>query len=214
MIRSIIITALVLTSLLALPVWGNPLERNFAFEVDYGAANSTPLPLTDTGKKIYGSSIVTFPSGVHFLWASPLGIDVGISYQTSTWISSSSYAGSGGIYSDPKIKFDSISPFIAFPVFPTGEKGIIKGLFIQAGPSLNALTETLNFNSHPEDFTSSAISLDLALGFRTVNKEVLSFTARANVSIPLVSDLKRSLTGLGTNGMATLSVHAGACLSF
>jgi len=193
--------------------------RNFAIEINYGGANTTVLPLNEIGRKIYGNTIFTTPLGVDLTWAAGPRLNIGISCSNAVWKTDKSYTGTGGVYSDAQVTMTRVCPFIDLtPFFSEGGeaqvRGITNGAFLEVGPSFNTLIEEYDLDGAGTAFFASGTTLDIRLGFRTINRQAISFAGRFTVSIPISSDHNRSDTDLTADGAVTLSASAGICASF
>ncbi len=214
--KTLILLILGITLLIQATSFAEGSARTFAVELEYGAANTTFLPLNESGRSMYGVSLRTNPVGASLIWSAAPGINIGLSYSSSTWASDKNYLVGGDPYSNPKLNITSISPFIDLTPFALSEgetSGITKGFFIEIGPAYTTILEEYEKGSR-YTFSASGLSLDIRAGFRAMNHEPLSFVARAKFSIPIASDSKRSDSGLTMNGVSSISIHAGACLSF
>jgi hypothetical protein len=121
------------------------------------------------------------------------------------------------IYSNPRLNSTTFSPFIDLTPLAYGRRktrGITEGLFIEAGPCFTSLEQSYEIGSIPYEFSSNAMSLDIRVGFRSMNKDPLSFVAGITGRIPVYSDGKRSESGLTLNGASSISFDAGICASF
>jgi|GEM_PF-3431356 len=192
-------------------------EKTFSFDVDFGAAKTTFLPLNENGKEIYGQSTPTNPLGASIIWAAAPGLNIGISCSTARWFSDDNHLIDGNIYDKATLSFSSISPFIDLSPFVSGDpakRGIRSGFFVEVGPSQNTLIEQYKLNGEEQVFTASGTSIDVRVGFRAVRDRPLGFVGRAKFSIPIAHDNRKSDTGISLNGAATMSIHAGVCLNF
>jgi hypothetical protein len=192
-------------------------SKTYAVEIEYGAANTSFLPLNASGKKMYGSALTTNPIGGNIIWAAAPGLNIGLSYTNYSWSSGDTFLSGPNTYKSPSVSIASISPFIDLAPLAFGNEnasGITKGLFVEVGPAFTTLLEDYQVDGSRYSFATSGMFLEIRPGFRVLNGEPLSFVARARVSIPLTSDGEKSDTGLTLNGSVNLSAHVGACFSF
>jgi hypothetical protein len=211
---------LIIIAALALPCSGALAKssgRNFALEILYGASNATILPLNPSGKALYGNSIFANPVGLRLTWAAASLLNIGMSYSSTRWIEDKNLIVDANIYSNPRLNLTTFSPFVDLTPLALGRRktrGVTEGLFVEAGPCWTTVEEEYEVGGHPYSFSSTAMSLDIRVGLRTFNRDVLSFVADITGSIPIYSDGKRSESGLTLNGASSISLNAGICASF
>lgn len=211
---------LIIIAALALPCTGALAKssvRNFALEFLYGASNATLLPLSPSGKALYGNPIFANPVGFKLEWAAAPMLNVGMSYSSTRWVEDKNLVVDATIYSNPRLNLTAFSPFIDLTPLAYGRRknrGITEGFFIEAGPCWTSVEQSYEIASVPYSFSSTSMSLDIRVGFRAMNHDPLSFVADITGNIPIYSDGKRSESGLTLNGASSISFNAGICASF
>lgn len=207
------------------------IKRTFALELEYGAGTYYPLPLTELGSRLYGSTISGNPVGGNIIYVFAPRFVAGIDYRTYDW----GYEKGKVIYGDytngqyaikNKVNITQITAFIDLAPLGLGKElkdSITNGFFIEVGPCLTELKEEYiiqslgtggPYTNGPYSFTARGMGIDLRVGYRTISKEPLSFFIRGKMYIPVAHDNNKSESGLSLNGAITSSYNAGLCLTF